>query len=79
MLLLRLVATIGRYLVIMAGTEKRLRRALEEKDLRNILQESALYVELSPDEQDVLLQHIAEFYYSCSSGSLVDYYNNMVA
>jgi len=63
----------------MAGTEKKLLRTLEKKDLRNILQESALYVELSPDEQDVLLQHIAEFYYSCSSGSLVDYYNNMVA
>jgi len=63
----------------MAGTENWPRQKLEEKDLRNILQESALYVELSQDEKDVLLQHIAEFYYSCSSGSLVDYYNNRVA
>ncbi len=54
----------------MAGSENWLRQKLEEKDLRNILEESSLYVELSPDEQDVLLQHIAEFYYSHSSGML---------
>ncbi len=56
----------------MAGTENWLRRTLEEKDLRNILEESALYMELSPDEQTVLLQHIADYYYSRSSGRLME-------
>jgi len=60
----------------MAGTENWLRRTLEEKDLRNILEESTLYVELSPDEQDVLLQHIAEYYYSRSAGRIVESKNN---
>jgi len=60
----------------MAGTENWPRQKLEEKDLRNILEESTLYVGLSPDEQNVLLQHIAEYYNSRSSGRIVEYKNN---
>ena len=60
----------------MAGTENWPRQKLEEKDLRNILEESTLYVELSPDEQNVLLQHIAQYYYSHASGRIVEYKNN---
>jgi hypothetical protein len=36
----------------------------QEKDLHNILMESNLYMELTPAERYVLLQHIVEFYRS---------------
>jgi hypothetical protein len=40
---------------VLQGSEEK------EKELLNILKESALYVELTPDEQYSLLKHVAEF------------------
>lgn len=44
----------------------------KENDLRNILQESTLYVELTLNEKYMLLRHIAEFYRSLTTDMLVD-------
>jgi len=52
---------------------------IDENDLLNILKESALYLELTPDEQNVLLQHVAEFYHSRATGGLAEYTTNKVA
>ena len=48
----------------MEGENSYLQRSEEgENDLLGILQESDLYVELTPEEQHILLNHIAEFYH----------------
>jgi hypothetical protein len=50
----------------------------KEKDLLNILKESELYVELTPDEQYSLLKHVAEFYYSPSISMIAEHRNKVV-